>query len=563
MTGAPDFGRYRTDPLAFIGEVLGVHLYSRQREIVEAVRDHERVAVKSGNATGKTTAAAVTMLAWLAGGPGRVVVSTSATDAQLRRVLWRETRGRFKAAREFFAGATVTDTEIFIEQGWFATGFSTDTPEALQGVHAEGVLVVVDEASALGEDMYDAVEGVLAGGDAKLLLIGNPLRTSGTFFDAFNTRRDEFHALTISAYDTPAFTGEQVPRELRKRLVSKGWVERIEKHAAGSNTHLVKVLGEFPSQADDTVVARADLEKAHANAFAAGLPVVIGVDPARFGSDETAVAVREGNRIRIVRTTRGHDLMRTTGYVADLARRLQTATGTRPTIVVDEIGVGSGVVDRLQELREFKVLGFNSAGRAERSREFHNRRSELWITAGEAMGQLDLDPRDDDLAADLLSPTFSFGSDGARVVEPKSNTKKRLRRSPDRADALLLTLVVSPPRVAGQPRPRGYRRGQGLPKGRIDTGDPVGASLARRFGFAMGAPGGHTSLTAGARISGEAILRHPRRRRAPLERELQQRALRDRHPSDEVLARDHGIDRWSVERGRAELDDIMRRGGGT
>ena len=169
------FAHYRDDPVAFVSEVLGVHLYSRQREVIEAVRDHERVACKAGNAVGKTISAACVMLAWLAGGPGSVVVSTSATEAQLRRVLWRETRRRYRAAREFFHGATVTEAEIRLRDDWLAVGFSTDTPEAMQGVHAERVLVVVDEASGVQEAIFDAIEGLLAGGDAHVLMIGNPL----------------------------------------------------------------------------------------------------------------------------------------------------------------------------------------------------------------------------------------------------------------------------------------------------------------------------------------------------------------------------------------------------
>jgi hypothetical protein len=223
------FARYRDDPVAFVSEVLGVHLYSRQREIIEAVRDHERVAVKSGNATGKTVSAACVMLAWLAGGPGSVVVSTSATEAQLRRVLWRETRRRFKQARGFFDGALLTDAEIRLREDWYATGFSTDQSEAMQSVHAPRLLVVVDEASGVEEAIFDAIEGLLAGGDAHVHMIGNPLRTSGTFYDAFHARRDEWHCITVDALSTPNFTGEQVPRTLQKNLVSRGWAERLEK----------------------------------------------------------------------------------------------------------------------------------------------------------------------------------------------------------------------------------------------------------------------------------------------------------------------------------------------
>jgi phage terminase large subunit len=445
------FGRYRDDPVSFVEEVLGVHLYSRQREIVEAVRDHERVAVKSGNATGKTTSAACVMLAWLAGGPGSVVVSTSATEAQLRRVLWRETRRRFKQARGFFHGAVVTETEIRLRDDWHAVGFSTDTPEAMQGIHAQRVLVVVDEASGVAEDIFDAVESLLAGGDARVLLIGNPLRTSGTFFDCWHSKRDEWHALTISAHDTPAFTGEEVPRVLQRNLVSAKWVERLERRNPGGNEYLVKVLGEFPAQADDTVVARVDLEQAQAQTVEPGLPLIVGVDVARFGGDKTVLAVREGHRIRVARVSAGRDLMETSGAVIDLARQLHETNGRKPCIVVDDVGLGGGVTDRLRELNEYRVVAFNGGGKAS-TRDAVNKRSELWLRAGEVMPLLDLDPVDEELAADLLAPTFSFASDGARMVEAKANTRKRLRRSPDRADAVLLTLVVDPPVAPGRAR---------------------------------------------------------------------------------------------------------------
>jgi hypothetical protein len=445
------FQRYREDPVAFASEVLGIHLWSRQRQILEAVRDRERTAVKSGNAVGKSLAAAVAILAWLAGGPGSVVVSTSATEAQLRRVLWREVRRRFRAASGFFDGAVVTDTEIRLRENWWATGFSTDQPEAMQGVHAERVLVVVDEASGVSEDLFDAIEGLLAGGDAHVLLIGNPLRTSGSFFDAFHSRRDEWHTLTISAHDTPTFTGEDVPRSLRRNLVSKRWVERLERRNPGGNEFMVKCLGEFPAQADDTVVARADLEHAQEQRIEPGFPLVVGVDVARFGGDKTVIAVREGHRIRVVKVTQGRDLMWTCGAVLDAARSLQKTKGRRPKIVVDDVGLGGGVTDRLREIGEFQVVAFNGGGKAS-SRAAVNRRSELWLRAGEVMPLLDLDPGDEELAGDLLGPTFAFASDGARLVEAKANTRKRLRRSPDRADACLLTLVVQPPVAPGRAR---------------------------------------------------------------------------------------------------------------
>ena len=259
-------------------------------------------------------------------------------------------------------------------------------------------------------------------------------------------------------------------------------MERLEKRNPNGSEFLVKCLGEFPAQADDTVVARSDLDLAREQLVEPGLPLVIGVDPARFGGDLTAVAVREGHRIRVVSARQGFDLMQTTGHVVDVARNLAERTGRKPVIVVDEIGVGAGVVDRLRELGEFRVVGFNSAGRASRSRDYPNKRSELWFTAAEALPLLDLDPLDDDLAADLLAPSYSFGSDGSRVVEQKSSTRKRLRRSPDRADALLLTLVMQPPLAPGKAR---KPRGLFVARGGID--DFGGGSTLSPARFAAGA----------------------------------------------------------------------------
>ena len=470
------FTRYGADFDAYAAEVARMHLTSSQRKILLGLQEHDRVAVKAGNAVGKTAAVGFVMQHHLAGGPGSVVVSTSATEAQLRRVLWRELRSQFKRTGHFFNPSTVMETEIRLADDWFAVGFSTDVPEAMQGIHAERILVVVDEASGVSEDIYDAIEGVLAGGQAKLLIVGNPLRTSGTFFDAFNSRRDEFHTLTISAFDTPNFTGEDVPRGLRKRLVQPRWVERLEKREAGSNAYRIKVLGEFPAQADDTVISLDDLTQAQTATLEPGLPLVLGLDVARYGSDETVLALREGNRIRILDAWHGRSLMETTGRVIEHARRLQIERARRPRIVIDDAGVGGGVTDRLRE-QGFNVVGFNGGSRARHSNDYPNRRSELWFDCSEVLPALDLDPADEELGRELLAPSYSFDSSGARVVEQKSNTRKRLRRSPDRADAILLTLAVDPPKAPGRRR--------SLPTVSVPTGTILEPESGRSSGTSL------------------------------------------------------------------------------
>ncbi len=488
------FARYRDDPVAFLREQLRFEPWSAQVEIAEAVRDHHRVAVKACNASGKTALAATLVPWWLAGGPGSIVITTAPTERQVKKLLWREVRSRMKHAGEFFHGAVVTETEILLAPDWYALGLSTDEVEAFQGFHGSRVLVIVDEASGVSEDIFEAIEGVLAGGETRLLLISNPLRTSGSFYDAFHAQRDHWTTITLSAFDTPNLTGEKVPREVRKRLVSKRWVEQAARRGVESSEYGVRVLGNFPTQQDDAVVALADLEKAQAQNLEAGVPLIVGCDVARFGSDSTVIAVREGNRIRVVRSYNGKDLMRTAGEVTEVARHLHAVSGRRPLLVIDDAGLGGGVVDRLREVGEFRVVAFN-AGHRSGSREYPNRRSELWFTFGELLPVLDLDPRDDELAADLLAPTYALGSDGKRMVEAKSNTRRRLRRSPDRADAVMLTCAIDPPRAPG--RPRRSRRGSFLPRGNLadwgpdhglgavaDALNAHGVSVSERSGFA-------------------------------------------------------------------------------
>jgi hypothetical protein len=476
--------RYRGDPASFMRDVLRFEAWSKQVEIAEAVRDFDRVAVKACNASGKTAVASALVPWWLAGGPGSIVVTTAMTERQVKRVLWREVHQRYRNARGFFQGATVTDTEIFLAPDWFALGFSVDETESFQGFHGSRVLVIVDEASGVDERIFEAIEGVLAGGEAKLLLISNPLRTSGTFYDAFTKDRDLWKTITISAFDTPNLTGEETPGEVARRLVSRRWVEKAARRGEASNEYRIRVLGEFPSESEDTVVSLGDLQQAQAQRLQPGLPLALGADIARFGSDKTVIALREGNVIRVVAETSGRDLMQTCGLITETARRVQAVHGRWPIVVIDDVGLGGGVTDRLRELRDIpRIVDFNG-GRKASSRDYPNRRSELWFRFAEVLPLLDVDPADEELAADLLAPTYSLASDAKRVVEPKANTKKRLRRSPDRADAVMLTCVVDPPSHPGRPArarvrissPAGYR----IPRVSVETAlrDPLAEALA-------------------------------------------------------------------------------------
>ena len=224
----------------------------------------------------------------------------------------------------------------------------------------------------------------------------------------------------------------------------KRWIDdRRRAWGEGSPLWAIRVLGEFSQTGDDTVCGIGAVEAAQARRSPPGSPVVVACDVARFGSDETVVAVRRGPRVRIARAYHGRDLMGTVGEIIQVAR---AERAVRPfvgpvVIVVDDAGLGGGVVDRLRELGEFQVRPFLGAERAIDQREYPRRRDEAWFAFAEQLDQVDLD-RDEQLAADLVSARYSVDSRGRRAVEAKSDTKRRLGRSPDRADAVLMAFSV-------------------------------------------------------------------------------------------------------------------------
>jgi hypothetical protein len=238
--------KIRTDPVWFCRNVLGFEPWSKQREILEALRDHDRVAVRSAHGIGKTAIAARAVL-WflLAHGPNSCrVVTTAPTWEGVRDLLWAEIKVAVRNARVPF-GATPNVTDLRLAADWFAKGLSTDVPERFQGHHADHLLLVVDEASGVDEAIYDAARGFLTGQGAKVLLIGNPTRTVGTFRRAFDPDSG-WRTIHVSAFDSPNLTGEDVPTKVARALPTDEWIGEMRRdYGDESATYAVRVLGEF------------------------------------------------------------------------------------------------------------------------------------------------------------------------------------------------------------------------------------------------------------------------------------------------------------------------------
>ena len=438
-------------PLEFASDVLGVELWAKQREVLSALVKHRRVAVKSGNGLGKGFCAAVALLWFIhAHKDAAIALSTAPTFRQVRHVLWRQVRRLYRPNAQLLDGKML-DTRWEISDDRYAMGLSAENADQFQGFHSPNMLIVVDEAAGVSDEIYEAIEAVMTTADPLLLLIGNPTTVTGAFRRAFYEERQLYHNITISALDSP---NVQAGKTVVPGLTSARWVEeRRETWGEDNPIYRARVLGEFPDQAEDTLIGLSDVEaaaqrwKAEKEGVAGetegetiDIPgeVVLAVDVARFGSDRSVILRRQGSRVLEIRTFRDMDTMQLAGWVAAAIRE------TSPErVCVDEIGVGAGVVDRLKE-QGHPVKGINVARRARQERLFANVRAEGYWRLKElfATGEISI-PDDHQLMGELAALRYSFDSQGRVLMESKEAMRQRGLPSPDKADALMLAFLES------------------------------------------------------------------------------------------------------------------------
>ncbi|MDP9269655.1 MAG: hypothetical protein M3P14_01525 [Chloroflexota bacterium] len=427
------------DPVAWVRERLGEHLWSAQREIAYAVRDHRRVAVRSAQDVGKSRIASRLACWWIDTHPvgEAFVVTTAPTFKQVQAVLWREMRSAHAAAT---LPGVMSETEWKIGGRLVAFGRKPADydPDAFQGIHTRYVLVIMDEACGIPESLWTAAETLMANEGSRILAIGNPDDPMSSFATAC-APGSGWHSIRIDGYASPNFTDEPVPSELRELLLSRTWVaERKRSWGEDSPLFISKVRGEFPEDAEDALIPLTWIRAAQARfdpepAEPSDEPTILGVDIARYGSDETVIVARHGDRAWIVARYRHQDTMATTGRVVRAIQDL----GAREALV-DVIGIGSGVVDRLAEQHQ-PVTGLNAGAAARSKRKFANARAEWCWGVRDRMekGQIAIQP-DDELAAQLAALRYTFDSSGRIQIESKEDMRSRGIASPDIADALML-----------------------------------------------------------------------------------------------------------------------------
>lgn len=429
-------------PYLFVTEVLGITPDEWQVGVLNAFgRGERRISIRSCHGPGKTALAAWLIVYQLACRFPQKTACTAPTGGQLFDALYAEVKKWVKRLPEPLQALFDVKRdriELFAapEESFLSVRTArADQPEALQGIHSdEGfVLLVVDEASGVPEAIFEAAAGSMSGHNCTTLLLSNPVRTTGFFFDTHHRLADMWHTVHISAFDSPR--------------VTRDFIDDISaRYGENSNAYRIRVLGEFPAADEDTVIPFELVELASKRDVhpTPGAPVVWGLDVARFGDDRTALAKRKGNVVtELPKTWRGLDTMQVVGRVVHEWN--STYLPDRPIeILVDVIGYGAGVADRLRELG-LPARGVNVSESPAMKSRYVLLRDELWFEMREWFMRRDCRiPDSDDLKVELIAPKYDIVDSSGRVkVEQKKLTKKRLPRvgSPDIADALMLTFA--------------------------------------------------------------------------------------------------------------------------
>lgn len=464
--------RYRTDPEAFFREILGVEPWDRQVEILNAIRDHSRVAVASGHKVSKSHTAAGAALWFYSSFPGARVVMSSVTSRQVDQILWRELRmmhagaGRCASCKradpeskepcEHSSKIGGTPHEL-ARSGLKAddfrevVGFTAKEAEAVAGISGRHLLYILDEASGIPEPIFEAIEGNRAGG-AKVLMISNPTRTEGTFFDAFNSpeKKAFWKAIQISSEETP---NVRAGREIIPGLALREWVdEKRAEWGVESPLYKIRVQGQFVLNEAGRILSVHAITAATKlwKTTAAEGRLHLGVDPAGPGEagDEVVIAARRGRKVTGLYCWRG---LAEEAIVAHVLGTLKEARAPKreqaPVVKIDREGpIGSRVYGLLRAHLDdrpgaFELVGVRSSDRACREPQLYDRvRDELWASLAAFLREEGAIPDDTKLAKELHAPSWIGQLNSRLKVTPKKDLRKALGRSPDRADAVALAV---------------------------------------------------------------------------------------------------------------------------
>lgn len=439
--------KYKDDPVMWAEEVLGLFLWSGQKEILQSIVDNKKTAVKSSHSIGKTFICAVAACWWVSTRPNCMVQTTAPTYQQVHGLLWEEIRKMHAGAG--LAGR-VLDKDVWKRE---LSGIEVEVgvgkkpaDSNLHGFHGthrpDGVLVIIDEGCGVPQSLYTASDAITTARMDRVVTVGNPDDPNTEFGRIFNQPTGEWNLVTVSAYDTPNFTGEDIPEYLKASLPDPLWVEgRKREWGEDSARFKSKVLAEFPEQGSDAFFSQSAIDVAYDLDLGDDLsvPCVLGVDVAGYGDNYSVIYTNRGGRVRQHSRWSGGNAIESTENIVRAARETGAAE-----VRIDGSGFGSAIVDLVvKEAHEngdnylvIKVLG--GAASADlmkhanaRAEQFDHLRNEM------LKGNVDLDREDVELSKQLLALKYKFTARGGIQIESKKEMATRGAPSPDELDGVV------------------------------------------------------------------------------------------------------------------------------
>lgn len=475
----------RVDPVWFIERILGEHLWTKQRAITRAIFKHRRVAVKACHSSGKTHVSAGIIHAFFNAYPGCKILTTAPTGTQVEGQLWPEIRilGR-KLPKGWGVNIYAGAPRMWAADDWWAIGRSTNEATRFQGYHAPKMLFVVDEAVGVDGAIFEAIEGNRAGGDVHLLLLGNPTVPGGPFYDAFSNPYDAeanptgWVNFTISAFDTPNFTGLGIPSKPDASeghlepllaltiddlyanplpyLTTRFWVhEKYHEWGPDSPLWQGRVLGIFPEQASDSLFPLSYLEGAAKQEPKAGPqePFDLGIDVAGPGEDETVGYARCGGDILDGKPSiwaQADPREAACQWVQGMMQRAAGQGRVVRRVNVDAVGIGYNFALHVQdfvrslpgvEKTDSRVKLVNVGDASLTDDKLNRKAEEYWGLRLRMQRREVTNLKDATTYTQLAGMRYKQLETGKIQIEPKSEARKRGMKSPDRAEALMLAFA--------------------------------------------------------------------------------------------------------------------------
>jgi hypothetical protein len=458
---------YYDDPVGFAEDVLNFYPDDKQEEIMLSVRDNKRTSVRSGQGVGKTATVACIIIWYMLFRENAKIMATAPTRQQLNIALWPEI-AKWLSGTYADTFLTLTKTMLYMvgyELEWFATAKTATKKENMAGLHADNMLIIVDEASGVSDEILETLLGTITGVDNRILFISNPTRNSGIFYESHHKDRDQFCCIHIDA-------------ELCERTDKENIEMLKRKYGANSNVVKVRVKGEFPDQEDDVFFQLYLVMRGINTDYDDGQlaeTIDIACDVAREGGDETVVGTKINNKVLPFLVRNGQDTMKTVGDIMRIANQLHDKYSDIVIVVkIDDTGVGGGVTDRLNEIKKLDNLEWLRIipvkfGIPIKHKYYYDTTTLMAAIVKDLLSEFDeqgnkkpcelILPDDTELIAQLTTRKYGvYESKGKIKLESKKEMKKRNLKSPDRADCLfLLCLPVTVKESATAKRERKHR----------------------------------------------------------------------------------------------------------